>query len=180
MSKMIDKKILIAQLRELSRKLEGGIPTIRQISEDPDTPSYKTFRRRFGVYQNTLEAAGLMPEPTKQRRFDGNIIRYQIIKGEIWFCVNDVLLAISETSDARNKLRNLLKREPAFERAFHGKPALKGEKSVTPPIQIYFSTSGGRQLMFAWNREGIMYMFSFLRNKKKDAFLNWADGLRQD
>ena len=105
--------------------------------------------------------------------FRGKGIRSRFHDGEWWFVVEDVVLAMAETSDPGDYMKKLRRRDPKFSDLWkHGDDSKGGDK-LSPPLELVFNTGGGRQKIKCWNAEGIFRLIQSIPSKKVEPLKRW-------
>ncbi len=99
-------------------------------------------------------------------------IRKQLHNGEWWFVINDVVSALTETSDAARYVRDLRYRDEAIKDLFEQGDA-KGASHISTPLDLKFDTPGGKQAFKCWNTEGIFRLVQSIPSKKAEPFKLW-------
>ena len=113
-----------------------------------------------------------MDNPDKIAIFQKKEIRKKLHNGEWWFVVNDIVVALAESTNPAQYLRNIRNRDKQLE-AIMNPPVEKGVVQIEPPLQLEFDTSGGKQKMIAWNTEGILRLVQSIPSKKAEPFKRW-------
>lgn len=113
-----------------------------------------------------------MDNPDKIAIFQKKEIRKKLHNGEWWFVVNDIVVALAESTNPAQYLRNIRNRDKQLE-AIMNPPVEKGVVQIEPPLQLEFDTSGGKQKMIAWNTEGIFRLIQSIPSKKAEPFKRW-------
>jgi len=98
-------------------------------------------------------------------------IRKQLHSGEWWFVINDVIVALTDSENPAQYLRNLRSRDDELSKLFD--PVEKGVVQFEPPLMLTFDTAGGKQKMLAWNTEGIFRLIQSIPSKKAEPFKRW-------
>ena len=104
--------------------------------------------------------------------FQKKEIRKKLHNGAWWFVVNDIVVALAESTNPAQYLRNIRNRDKQLE-AIMNPPVEKGVVQIEPPLQLEFDTSGGKQKMIAWNTEGILRLVQSIPSKKAEPFKRW-------
>ena len=104
--------------------------------------------------------------------FQKKEIRKKLHNGAWWFVVNDIVVALAESTNPAQYLRNIRNRDKQLE-AIMNPPVEKGLVQIEPPLQLEFDTSGGKQKMIAWNTEGILRLVQSIPSKKAEPFKRW-------
>jgi len=103
--------------------------------------------------------------------FQKSEIRKTLHGGEWWFVINDVILALTDSADPAQYLRNLRNRDEELSSLFV--PVEKGVVQIEPPLALTFETPGGRQKLLAWNTEGIFRLIQSIPSPKAEPFKRW-------
>lgn len=113
-----------------------------------------------------------MDNPDKIAMFQKKEIRKKLHNDEWWFVVNDIVVALADSTNPAQYLRNIRNRDKQLE-AIMNPPVEKGVVQIEPPLQLEFDTSGGKQKMIAWNTEGIFRLIQSIPSKKAEPFKRW-------
>lgn len=100
--------------------------------------------------------------------FRGKQIRKTIHKNEWWFVINDVIVALTDSTSPSDYLKNMRKRDKAFGELFS-----KGEGQIVPPLALGFDTAGGKQKLLCWNTEAAFRMIQSVPSPKAEPFKRW-------
>lgn len=84
--------------------------------------------------------------------FQKKDIRRQLHNGEWWFVINDVVAALTDSSDPARYVRDLRYRDDGVRELFE--PVDKGASQIPTPLGLPFGTMGGKQKLPCWNTEG--------------------------
>lgn len=103
--------------------------------------------------------------------FQHKEIRKQLYGGEWWFVINDVILALTDSSNPSQYLKNLRNRDEELSSLFN--PVEKGAVQIEPPLSLKFDTPGGTQGLLCWNTEGIFRLIQSIPSKKAEPFKRW-------
>lgn len=107
-------------------------------------------------------------ESTKIALFKGKEIRKTIHEDEWWFVINDVIAALTDSTDPPQYFKRMKQRDPELARLAAG-----GEVQFVPPLMLVVETSGGRQKMYCWNTEGIFRLIQSIPSPKAEPFKRW-------
>lgn len=99
-------------------------------------------------------------------------IRKQLHAGEWWFVINDVIVALTDTTDPARYVRDLRYRDEAIKDLFEQGDA-KGASQISTPLELKFDTPGGKQAFKCWNTEGIFRLIQSIPSKKAEPFKRW-------
>ena len=100
--------------------------------------------------------------------FRGNEIRKTIFRNEWWFVINDVIEALTGSSDPAQYFKRLKERDPELEILTD-----KGGVQFVPPLMLSMETAGGSQKMYCWNTEGIFRLIQSIPSPKAEPFKRW-------
>lgn len=104
--------------------------------------------------------------------FQKKEIRKQLHGGEWWFVINDVVLALTDSTDPARYIRDLRYREESIKELFEqGTP--QGASKIPTPLDLKFDTPGGKQAFKCWNTEGIFRLIQSIPSKKAEPFKRW-------
>jgi len=103
--------------------------------------------------------------------FQKKDIRRQLHNGEWWFVINDVVAALTDSTDPGRYLRNLRSRDKDLAELFN--PVDKGASQIETPLELAFETAGGKQKLPCWNTEGIFRLIQSIPSKKAEPFKRW-------
>ncbi|MBA4319615.1 MAG: hypothetical protein C0412_14535 [Flavobacterium sp.] len=101
-------------------------------------------------------------ENNKIALFKGRKIRRTIHNNEWWFVVEDVVLALIDSSDPKQYIQRLKQRDPELS---------KGWGQIATPLSI--QTEGGVQKMNCANTEGIFRIIQSIPSPKAEPFKRW-------
>jgi hypothetical protein len=101
-------------------------------------------------------------EQTKIAVFKGQKIRKTIYKNEWWFVVEDIVLALIDSSDPKQYIQRMKQRDPELG---------KGWVQIVHTLQI--STTGGKQKMNCANTEGVFRIIQSIPSPKAEPFKRW-------
>jgi DNA-damage-inducible protein D len=94
--------------------------------------------------------------------FRGKEIRKSLHKGEWWFAVSDVVVALTNTPDGKDYVRKMRIRDPQLG---------EGWGQIVTPLSI--QTSGGLQKLSCANTEGIFRIIQSIPSPKAEPFKKW-------
>jgi hypothetical protein len=94
--------------------------------------------------------------------FRGKEIRKSLHKGEWWFVVNDVVVALTDTPDGKDYVRKMRIRDPELG---------EGWGQIVTPLSV--QTSGGPQNLSCANTEGIFRIIQSIPSPKAEPFKKW-------
>ena len=103
-----------------------------------------------------------MEEVTKIAVFKGKQIRKTIHKNEWWFCISDVVEALTDTPNSSDYIKKMRKRDVELG---------KGWGQIVTPLVI--ETEGGPQQMNCANTEGIFRIIQSIPSPKAEPFKLW-------
>lgn len=101
-------------------------------------------------------------ETTKIALFKGKTIRKTIHKNEWWFVVTDVIEALTDSTNPKQYLKNMLNRDEEL---------AKGWVQIEHPLLI--DTAGGKQKINCANTEGIFRIIQSIPSPKAEPFKRW-------
>lgn len=104
--------------------------------------------------------------------FQRQEVRKQLHNGEWWFVINDVVAALTDSTDPARYLRNLRARDEDLAKLFV-EPVEKGASQFETPLSLFFGTPGGKQKLPCWNTEGIFRLVQSIPSKKAEPFKRW-------
>jgi DNA-damage-inducible protein D len=105
---------------------------------------------------------------TKIALFRRKEIRKTIYKNEWWFVINDVIVALTDSSDPAQYFRRMKERDIEL-----AKIVQKGVVQFVPPLMLDLSTKGGIQKMYCWNTEGLFRLIQSIPSPKAEPFKMW-------
>ncbi|EKD80140.1 MAG: hypothetical protein ACD_40C00193G0005 [uncultured bacterium] len=94
--------------------------------------------------------------------FEGKQIRKVIFQDEWWFIVEDVVLALIDSSDPKQYIQRMKLRDPEL---------AKGYVQLVHTLPV--KTSGGSQKMVCSNTEGIFRIIQSIPSPKAEPFKRW-------
>jgi len=101
-------------------------------------------------------------ETTKIALFKGKKIRKTIHKNEWWFVITDVIEALTDSTNPKQYLKNMLNRDEEL---------AKGWVQIEHPLLI--DTAGGKQTIKCANTEGIFRIIQSIPSPKAEPFKRW-------
>ena len=101
-------------------------------------------------------------DSTKISLFKGKQIRKTLFQGEWWFVVEDVILALIDSSDSKQYIRRMKTRDPELS---------KGWVQFVRTLPV--GTLGGKQQMNCANTEGIFRIIQSIPSPKAEPFKRW-------
>jgi hypothetical protein len=105
--------------------------------------------------------------------FERKDIRRKLHNGEWWFVIADVIVALTDSQNPSQYLKNLRNREVELAILMDRTVVDKGGVQIDPPLALSFSTSGGMQKLLSWNTEGIFRLIQSIPSKKAEPFKRW-------
>lgn len=111
---------------------------------------------------------GAQLETTKIFLFRNKTIRKTLHQNEWWFVINDVIAALTDSSDPVQYLKRMKKRDKELAAIM----AEGGVQSV-PPLPLNIITPGGTQKVYCWNTEGIFRLIQSIPSPKAEPFRRW-------
>lgn len=103
-----------------------------------------------------------LPESKNIAIFKGREIRKTIHNNEWWFVIEDVVLALTDSSDPKQYVQRMKLRDPELK---------KGWVQIVHTLSI--ATSGGAQVMNCANTEGIFRIIQSIPSPKAEPFKRW-------
>jgi DNA-damage-inducible protein D len=107
-------------------------------------------------------------ETTKIALFKGRKIRKTLYRDEWWFVINDVIESLTDSSDPAQYFKKLKQRDKELSNLIS-----KGGVQFVPPLTLKIETTGGRQMMYCWNTEGIFRLIQSIPSPKAEPFKRW-------
>lgn len=104
----------------------------------------------------------IIMETTKLALFHGKKIRKTLFNNEWWFVVEDVVLALIDSSDPKQYIQRMKLRDPELS---------KGWVQIVHTLEVL--TEGGRQKMICSNTEGIFRIIQSIPSSKAEPFKRW-------
>jgi len=101
-------------------------------------------------------------ETAKIALFKGKKIRKTIYNNEWWFVVEDVVLALIDSSDPKQYIKRIKQRDPELS---------KGWVQIVHTLEV--PTEGGKQKMNCANTEGIFRIIQSIPSPKAEPFKRW-------
>ena len=99
---------------------------------------------------------------TKIAIFRNRKIRKTIHKNEWWFVIADVIVALTDSQNPKQYLKNMLNRDEEL---------AKGWVQIEHPLSV--ETSGGKQKVRCANTEGIFRIIQSIPSPKAEPFKRW-------
>ena len=99
---------------------------------------------------------------TKIAIFHKKEIRKTIYKNEWWFVITDVIEALTDSTNSKQYLKNMLNRDEEL---------VKGWVQIEHPLLI--DTRGGKQMIKCANTEGIFRIIQSIPSQKAEPFKRW-------
>ena len=103
--------------------------------------------------------------------FQKREIRKQLYRGAWWFVIADVIVALTESDNSAQYLKNLRTRDEELAKLFE--PVDKGGVQFEPPLALPFDTAGGKQKLLSWHTEGIFRLIQSIPSKRAEPFKRW-------
>ena len=107
-------------------------------------------------------------ENTKIALFKGKQIRKTLFKNEWWFVINDIIEALTDSSDPSQYFKRMKQRDLELAKLIN-----QGEVQFVPPLMLEMETAGGKQKMYCWNTEGIFRLIQSIPSAKAEPFKRW-------
>lgn len=101
-------------------------------------------------------------QKTQIALFKGKSVRKTIHNKEWWFVVEDIVLALIDSQDAKQYVQRIKSRDPEL---------AKGWVHIVHTLEI--ATSGGNQKMVCANTEGIFRIIQSIPSPKAEPFKRW-------
>jgi hypothetical protein len=95
-------------------------------------------------------------------------IRKIIYKNEWWFVINDVISALTDSTDPAQYYKRMRSRDLELAELID-----KGGVHFVPPLMLKITTAGGIQQMYCWNTEGIFRLIQSIPSPKAEPFKRW-------
>ncbi|MEI8232988.1 MAG: Bro-N domain-containing protein [bacterium] len=95
-------------------------------------------------------------------------IRKIIYKKEWWFVINDVIFALTDSTDPAQYFKRMRNRDLELAELIE-----KGGVHFVPPLMLKIQSVGGIQLMYCWNTEGIFRLIQSIPSPKAEPFKRW-------
>lgn len=108
---------------------------------------------------------------TKIALFKSKKIRKTLHSGEWWFVIVDIIVALTDSSNPSQYLKNIRKRDTELELLFN--TSGKGGVHFEPPLTLPFITAGGKQKILCWNTEGIFRLIQSIPSPKAEPYKVW-------
>ena len=112
-------------------------------------------------------------ELSKIALFRKKEIRRQFYHGEWWFVINDVVVALTGTTDPSDYLKKMRKRDEQFKFSFQGIGKDPWGGQLVPPTELTFTTAAGKRKINCWNTEGIFRLVQSIPSEKAEPFKRW-------
>ena len=103
-----------------------------------------------------------MTENTKIAIFKGRSVRKTISNNEWWFVVEDVVVALTDSSNPKDYINKMLRRDNELSKGY-------GQIVHTLPVE----TPGGLQRMNCANTEGVFRIIQSIPSSKAEPFKRW-------
>jgi len=100
--------------------------------------------------------------------FKGKTIRKTLHNGEWWFVVNDIIEALTDSSDPAQYFKKMKKRDEELAQLL-----AQGGVQIVPPLMLEVDTAGGKQKMYCWHTEGIFRIVQSIPSPKAEPFKRW-------
>ena len=105
---------------------------------------------------------------TKIAIFKGKQVRKTIHNNEWWFVVNDVIEALTDSTDPAQYFKRMKQRDKEL-----AKLMSQGGVQFVPPLMVEVETAGGKQKMYCWNTEGMFRLIQSIPSPKAEPFKRW-------
>lgn len=100
--------------------------------------------------------------------FQKKEIRKIIHGNEWWFVINDVIAALTDSSDPAQYFKRMKSRDPELKKLTE-----QGGVQIVPPLMLEIETAGGKQKMYCWHTEGIFRLIQSVPSAKAEPFKRW-------
>lgn len=107
-------------------------------------------------------------ETNKIALFQKKEIRKIIYENEWWFVINDVIAALTDSSDPAQYYKRMKSRDPELKKLTE-----QGGVQLVPPLMLEIETVGGKQKMYCWHTEGIFRLIQSVPSAKAEPFKRW-------
>jgi len=105
---------------------------------------------------------------TKIAIFKSKEIRKTIYQNEWWFVINDVIEALTDSTDPAQYFKRMKQRDQELAKLIN-----QGGVQFVPPLMLEIETAGGKQKMYCWNTEGIFRLIQSIPSPKAEPFKRW-------
>lgn len=105
---------------------------------------------------------------TKIALFQEKEIRKTFYKGEWWFVVNDIIAALTDSSDPAQYFKRMKKRDAELAHLI-----AQGGVQIVPPLMLEVDTAGGKQRMYCWHTGGVFRIIQSIPSPKAEPFKLW-------
>ena len=100
--------------------------------------------------------------------FRGKDIRRVLYKNEGWFVINDIVTALTDSTDPAQYFKRLKQRDSELSDLMD-----KGGVQFVPPLLLEVDTPGGKQKMYCWDTSGIFRLIQSVPSPKAEPFKRW-------
>lgn len=100
--------------------------------------------------------------------FQKKEIRKIIHENEWWFVINDVIAALTDSSDPAQYFKRMKSRDLELKKLTE-----QGGVQLVPPLMLEIETAGGKQKMYCWHTEGIFRLIQSVPSAKAEPFKRW-------
>lgn len=100
--------------------------------------------------------------------FQGKQIRKTIYNNEWWFSVNDIIEALTDSSDPAQYFKRMKERDAEL-----AKLTDQGGVQFVPPLMLEVETAGGKQKAYCWNTEGLFRLIQSVPSPKAEPLKRW-------
>lgn len=107
-------------------------------------------------------------ESNKIALFQKKEVRKIIHENEWWFVINDVIAALTDSSDPAQYYKRMKSRDPELKKLTE-----QGGVQLVPPLMLEIETTGGKQKMYCWHTEGIFRLIQSVPSAKAEPFKRW-------
>ena len=100
--------------------------------------------------------------------FKGKNIRRVLYRNEWWFVINDIVTALTDSTDPAQYFKRLKQRDSELSDLMD-----KGGVQFVPPLMLEVDTLGGKQKMYCWDTAGIFRLIQSVPSPKAEPFKRW-------
>lgn len=107
-------------------------------------------------------------ETQKIAIFKQKEIRKIIYKKEWWFVINDIISALTDSTNPAQYYKRMRSRDEELAKLID-----EGGVHFVPPLMLKIATIGGIQQMYCWNTEGVFRLIQSIPSPKAEPFKRW-------
>ena len=107
-------------------------------------------------------------EEQKIAIFKHKSIRKVIFMNEWWFVINDIIVALTNSTDPAQYFKRMRSRDQELANLID-----EGGVHFVPPLMLKIKTGGGTKEMYCWNTEGIFRLIQSIPSPKAEPFKRW-------